>query len=144
MRFMILVKASQNTEAGIMPSRELLEEMGKFNEELVKAGVMKAGEGLRPSSKAARVHFSGSNRSVTPGPFSGERGLICGYWIWEAKSMDEAINWARRCPNPTGQEGELEIRQLMELEDFGPELSAELCQREKELRRQTQGAAACK
>ena len=119
MRFMIMVKANADTEAGIPPSAELLTEMGKFNEELVKAGVMLAGEGLHPSSKGARVKFSGSKRSVIDGPFAETKELIAGFWLIEAKSIEEAIEWVKRVPNPTGEESEIEIRQVFEEADFG-------------------------
>src|SRR5947207_6284670 len=119
MRFMILVKADKNSEAGVMPSEKLLTDMGKFNEELVKTGVMLAGDGLHPSSKGARVRFSGDKRTVTDGPFTETKELIAGFWIWQVKSKEEAIEWVKRCPNPTGAEGEIEIRQLFEPEDFG-------------------------
>ena len=119
MRFMMIVKASKESEAGIMPKPELLEAMGKFNEEMVKAGVMLAGEGLHPSSKGARVKFSGEKRTVIDGPFTEAKELIAGYWIWQVSSKEEAIEWVKRCPNPTGEEGEIEIRQVFEAEDFG-------------------------
>src|SRR5205807_94542 len=119
MRFMILVKASQESEAGVMPSQKLLEEMGKFNEELVRAGIMLVGEGLRPSSKGARVRFSGKKRTVIDGPFAETKELIAGYWLWQCKSMQEAIDWVKRCPNPTGEVSVIEIRPLFEAADFG-------------------------
>src|SRR5687767_12917360 len=119
MRFMVLVKADEGSEGGEMPSRELLTAMGKYNEELVKAGVMLAGEGLRPSSKGARVRFSGDKRTVTDGPFAETKELVAGYWILQCKSLAECIEWIKRCPNPHDEEGEIEIRQLFELEDFG-------------------------
>jgi hypothetical protein len=131
MRFMILIKANQNTEAGVMPSEQLLTEMGKFNEELVKAGIMLAGEGLQPSSKGARVQFSGDKRTVTDGPFAETKELIAGFWIWKCKSKAEAIEWVKRCPNPTGEESEIEIRQVFEAEDFGAEFTPELREQEK-------------
>jgi hypothetical protein len=131
MRFMILVKANKDTEAGVMPSEQLLTEMTKFNEELVKAGIMLAGEGLAASSKGARVHFSGRERSVQYGPFDPNGDLVCGYWIWKTNSLAEAIEWVKRCPNPTGAECQIEIRKVMEMSDFGPELTPEL--KEKEL-----------
>jgi hypothetical protein len=119
MRFMIIVKASQDSEAGKMPSQELLAAMGKFNEELIKAGVMLAGEGLQPSRKGARVRFSGEQRIVTDGPFAETKELIAGFWIWQVKSKQEAIEWVKRCPNPMpGRESEIEIRQVFEAEDF--------------------------
>ena len=119
MRFMVIVKASKDSEAGQMPSEQLIAEMGKYNEELVKAGIMLAGEGLQASSKGARVYFSKNKRTVTDGPFAETKELIAGFWIWKCKSLKEAIDWAKRCPNPTGDEGQLEIRQVMEMEDFG-------------------------
>jgi hypothetical protein len=134
MRFMVIVKANKDSEAGIMPSEELLTEMGKFNEELVKAGVMLAGEGLQPSSKGARVRFSGEKRTVIDGPFAETKELVGGFWLWQCKSLEEAIEWARRCPNPTGEESELEIRQVFEAEDFGPEFTPELREQEERLR----------
>ncbi|HYJ88312.1 MAG TPA: YciI family protein [Pyrinomonadaceae bacterium] len=134
MRFMVMVKANKDSEAGVMPSEELLTEMGKFNEELVKAGVMLAGEGLHPSSKGARVKFSGDKRTVIDGPFAETKELVAGYWVWQVKSKEEAIEWANRCPNPTGEEGELEIRQVFEAEDFGEEFTPELREQEDRLR----------
>src|SRR5262245_4294635 len=130
MRFMILVKASKETEAGALPSQELLTEMGRFNEELVKAGVMLAGEGLQPSSKGARVRFSGKKRTVTDGPFAETKELVAGFWLWSVKSKAEAIEWVKRCPNPTGAESEIEIRQVFEAEDFGDEFTPELRKQE--------------
>src|SRR2546427_989161 len=112
MRFMVIVKASKDSEAGVLPDKKILTEMGKFNEELVKAGVMQAGEGLHPSSKGARVKFSGSKRTATDGPFGETKDLIAGYWLWQVKSKDEAIEWVKRCPNPTGTDAEIEIRQV--------------------------------
>ena len=141
MRFMVLVKADKNTEAGVMPSEQLLTEMGRFNEELVKAGVMLAGEGLHPSSKGARVRFSGSKRTVIDGPFAEAKELIAGFWIWQVKSKEEAIEWAKRCPNPTGAESELEIRQVFEAEDFGAEFTPELREQEEKLRAQIETRA---
>ncbi len=136
MRFMILIKADKNTEAGVLPSQKLLAEMGKFNEELVKAGVMLAGEGLQPSSKGARVKFSGSKRTVIDGPFAETKELIAGFWLWQVKSKEEAIEWVKRCPNPTGDEAEIEIRQVFEAEDFGSEFTPELREQEARLRAQ--------
>jgi hypothetical protein len=136
MRFMILVKADKNTEAGVMPSEQLLAEMGKFNEELVKAGVMLAGEGLHPSSKGARVRFSGSKRTVVEGPFAEAKELIAGFWIFQVKSKQEAIDWVKRCPNPLEGESEIEIRQIFESEDFGAEFTPELREQEERLRAQ--------
>src|SRR5580700_2592714 len=138
MRVMILIKANKTTEAGVMPSEQLLAEMGMFNEQLVKAGIMRGGEGLHPTSKGARVHFSGADRTVARGPFTELGQLICGFWIWQVNSMDEAIEWVKRCPNPTGDQCEIEIRRIMEPEDFGPELTAEVRQRETELRRKSE------
>jgi hypothetical protein len=125
MRFMIIVKATKESEKGIMPSEKLLTDMGKYNEELAKAGIMLAGDGLQPSSKGVRVKFSGEKRSVTDGPFAETKELIAGFWIWQVKSKEEAIEWVKRCPNPMESESEIEIRQLLELEDFGPELTPE-------------------
>jgi hypothetical protein len=134
MRVLVIVKATKESEAGVMPSEQLLTEMGQFNEELVKAGVMQAGEGLHPSSKGVRVSFSGKSRSVVNGPFSATSELVAGFWIWKVKSMDDAIEWAKRCPNPSGDSGELEIRPIFEAEDFGAELTPELRQQEERLR----------
>jgi hypothetical protein len=133
---MILVKADHNSEAGILPDEQLLTEMGKFNEELVKAGVMLAGEGLHPSSKGARVQFSGPKRTVIDGPFAEAKELIAGFWIWQVSSMEEAIEWAKRCPNPTGGESQLEIRQIFEADDFGAEYTPELREKDERLRAQ--------
>jgi hypothetical protein len=134
---MILIKADKKYEQGAMPDQKLLTEMGNFNEELVKAGIMLAGEGLHPSSKGARVRFSGSQRTVIDGPFSETKELIAGYWIWQVKSREEAIEWVKRCPNPTGVESEIEIRQVFEAEDFGAELTPELKAQEERLRAQS-------
>jgi len=136
MRFMILVKADKNSEAGVLPDEKLLTEMGKFNEELVKAGVMLAGEGLQPSSKGARVEFSGSKRTVIDGPFAETKELIAGFWLWQVKSKEEAIEWVKRCPNPMKGKSEIEIRQLFEAEDFGAEFTPELREQEERLRAQ--------
>lgn len=136
MRFMIIVKATKDSEAGVMPSEKLLTEMGKFNEELVKAGVMLVGEGLQPSSKGARVKFSGNQRTVIDGPFAETKELIAGYWLWQVKSMNEAIEWVKRCPNPHEGESEIEIRQVFEAEDFGAEFTPELREQEERLRAQ--------
>jgi hypothetical protein len=136
MRFMIIVKATKDSEAGVMPSEQLLTEMGKYNEELVKAGVMLAGEGLQPSSKGARVKFSGSTRTVTDGPFAETKELIAGFWLWQVKSKKEAIEWVKRCPNPMKEESEIEIRQVFEAEDFGAEFTPELREQEERLRAQ--------
>jgi hypothetical protein len=135
MRVMVMIKATRNSEAGVMPSEELLAEMGKFNEELVKAGVMLAGEGLHPSSKGKRVRFSGGKRSVIDGPFAEAKELVAGFWIWQVKSMEEAVEWVRRCPDPMpGEEAEIEIRPIFEAEDFGSELTPELRAQEERLR----------
>ena len=134
MRFMLIVKADANSEAGIMPSQELLTEMGKYNEELVKAGVLLAGEGLHPSSKGARVKFSGAKRTVVDGPFSETKELVAGFWLIEVKSKEEAIEWVKRCPNPMQGESEIEIRQVFEAEDFAAEFTPELRQQEERLR----------
>jgi hypothetical protein len=131
MRFMVIVKGTPATEDGQMPSEELLAAMGKYNEELANAGIMLGGEGLHPSSKGARITFSGNQTTVVDGPFTEAKELIAGYWLWQVKSLDEAIEWARRCPNPTGEEGELEIRQVFEQEDFGAEFTPELREQEK-------------
>ena len=136
MRFMVIVKADKNTEAGVLPDEKLLAAMGKYNEELVKAGVMLAGEGLQPSSKGARIRFSGSKRSVIDGPFAETKELVAGFWLWQCKSLAEAIEWAKRCPNPTGNESELEIRQVFEAADFGAEFTPELREQEERLRKQ--------
>jgi hypothetical protein len=135
---MVIIKANEKSEAGVMPSQQLLIDMGKFNEELVNAGIMLAGEGLRPSSKGVRVKFSGRNATVIDGPFAETKELIAGFWIWKVKSMEEAIEWVKRCPNdPTmGDEGEIEIRQIGELEDFGEEFTPELREQEERLRTQ--------
>ena len=135
MRFMILIKADKNSEAGVMPDEKLLTDMGKFNEELVKAGIMLAGEGLHPSSKGARVKFSGAKRSVIDGPFAETKELVAGFWLWQVKSKDEAIEWVKRIPNPMpGTEPEIEIRQVFEADDFGDALTPELREREERLR----------
>ena len=132
MRFMIIIKASQDSEAGIMPSTELLTAMGNYNEELAKAGILLAGEGLHPSSKGARVRFAGDKRTVIDGPFAETKELIAGYWLWQVKSKEEAIEWVKRCPNPMpGTEAEIEIRQVFEMEDFGAELTPELREQEE-------------
>jgi hypothetical protein len=137
MRFMVIVKASKDSEAGVLPDEQILTEMGKYNEELVKAGVMLAGEGLQPSSKGARVRFSGDNRSVIDGPFAETKELIAGFWIWQVQSMEEAIEWVKRCPNPMGVESEIEIRQVFEADDFGAEYTPELRERDERLRAET-------
>jgi hypothetical protein len=126
MRVMVIIKANKDIEAGQMPDEKILTEMGNFNEQLVKAGVLLGMEGLHPSAKGARVKFTGAKRTVTDGPFTESKELIAGYWIWRVKSMQEAIEWVKRCPNPTGADGEIEIRQVFEAEDFGPEFTPEL------------------
>jgi hypothetical protein len=138
---MVLIKATEQSEAGEMPSQELLEQMTDFNEELVKAGVMLAGEGLHPSSRGARVQFSGSERKVIDGPFAETKELLGGYWLWQVKSMDEAIEWVKRIPNPTGEHGVVEIRPVFEADDFGEELTPDLREREAQLRAQTEAGA---
>ncbi|MDF2466851.1 MAG: hypothetical protein K0Q43_5086 [Ramlibacter sp.] len=140
MRFMVLVKATPDSEAGIMPTEKLFAEMIKFNEELVKAGVMQAGEGLQPSSKGARVRFSGKNRTVIDGPFAETKELVAGYWIWQCASLQEAIDWVKRCPNPMPGDSDIEIRRIYEAEDFGDALTPELREREERLRAQTEKA----
>jgi hypothetical protein len=135
MKVMVIVKASKDSEAGVLPSEKLLTEMGNYNEELVKAGIMLAGEGLQPSSKGKRIKFSGRQRNVLDGPFTETKELIAGYWVWQVRSMDEAVEWARRCPDPMpGEEAELEIRPLFEAEDFGKEFTPELRAQEERLR----------
>jgi len=137
MRFMVMVKATKDSEAGKMPSQELLTRMMKYNEELVKAGVMQAGEGLHPSSKGARVRFAGSSRTVVDGPFAETKELVAGFWIWQCKSKEEAIEWLKKCPDPMpGEEGEIEIRQIFSPDDFGPALTPELRAKEEQLRAQ--------
>ena len=134
MRFMVIVKASKDSEAGALPSQKLLAEMGKFNEELIKAGVLLALEGLQASSKGARVKFSGSKRTVIDGPFTESKELIAGFWLWQVRSLDEAIEWVKRCPNPHEGESEIEIRQVFEAEDFGAEFTPELRKQEENIR----------
>jgi hypothetical protein len=134
MRFMVIVKANKDTEAGIMPSEQLLREMGLYNEELVKAGIMQAGEGLQSSAKGARVKFSGKGRTVIDGPFAETKELVAGFWIWKCDSLADAIEWVKRCPNPTGEESVIEIRQIFEAEDFGEEFTPELREQEERLR----------
>jgi len=137
MRFMVMVRATKNSEAGVMPDEKLLADMGKFNEELVKAGVMLAGEGLHPSSNGARVRFTGAKRTVLDGPFTETKELIAGFWLWQVKSREEAIEWVRRCPNPFPDgDSEIEIRQVFEAEDFGAEFTPELREQEERLRAQ--------
>ncbi|WP_439685395.1 Dehydrogenase [Cupriavidus oxalaticus] len=142
MRVMVIVKATSDSEAGKMPSTELLAAMGNFNEELVKAGVMLAGEGLHPSAKGKRVRFSGKERTVTDGPFAQTNELIAGFWLWQVKSMDEAISWVKRCPNPMEGESEIEIRQVFEADDFGAEFTPELREQEERLRAQVDEQAS--
>jgi len=137
MRFMIIVKASHDSEAGVMPSEQLLTDMGNYNEELAKAGILVSADGLHPSSKGARVRFSGEKRSVIDGPFAETKELIAGYWIWDVKSKEEAIEWVKRCPNPMpGTESEIEIRQVFSAEDFGAEFTPELREQEERIREQ--------
>jgi hypothetical protein len=136
MRFMVIVKATKDSEAGALPDQKILVEMGKFNEELVKAGIMLAGEGLQPSSKGARVRFSGSKRTVIDGPFTESKELIAGFWLWQVKSLEEAIEWVKRCPNPHPGESEIEIRQVFEAADFGAEFTPALREQEERLRAQ--------
>ena len=137
MRVMVIVKATKNSEAGVMPGEELLTAMGKYNEELVKAGIMLAGEGLQPSANGKRVRFSGGRRTVVDGPFAETKELIAGFWLWQVRSMEEALEWARRCPDPMpGEDAELEIRPIFEAEDFGEEFTPELRAQEERLRRE--------
>jgi hypothetical protein len=133
MKFVVFVKASAETEAGVMPTEQQLTEMGNYNEELVKAGIMRDGEGLHPTSKGARIMFSGKNRTVVDGPFAETKELVAGFWIWECKSLQEAIEWAQKCPNPTGHESQLEIRQVFTLEDFGDAVTPEVRAQEERL-----------
>jgi hypothetical protein len=141
MRVMVMVKATQESEAGQMPGTELLAAMGNYNEELVKAGVMQAGEGLHPSSRGKRVHFSGSRRTVIDGPFAETKELVAGFWLWQVKSMDEAVEWVKRCPNPMMSDSDIEIRPVFEAEDFGAEFTPELRAQEDRLREETQGGS---
>jgi len=138
---MIIVKATKDSEAGVMPDEKLLTEMGKYNEELVRAGIMLAGEGLHPSSKGARVRFSGAQRTVVDGPFAETKELIAGFWLWQVKSLEEAIEWVKRCPNPMPGESEIEIRQVFEAEDFGEEFTPELREQEDRLRAEAERLA---
>jgi hypothetical protein len=142
MRFMVIIKATKESEAGVMPSEQLLAQMGRFNEELVKAGVMLAGEGLHPSSKGARIRFSGDKRSVVDGPFAETKELIAGFWLWQVQSKAEAIEWIKRCPNPFDGESDVELRQVFEAEDFGAEFTPELREQEERLREQIAEQAA--
>ena len=139
MRVMVIVKASKESEAGVLPDTELLAKMGKYNEQLVKAGIMLAGDGLQPSSKGKRVRFSGDKRSVIDGPFTETKELIAGYWIWQVRSMEEAVEWLKRCPNPHHEETEVEIRQVFEAADFGENFTPELREQERQLAKQIAG-----
>ena len=141
MRFMVIVKATADSEAGMLPDQKLLAEMGKFNDELVKAGIMLAGEGLHPSSKGARVRFSGTKRTVIDGPFAETKELIAGFWLWQVKSKEEAIEWVKRCPNPMPGDSEIEIRQVYEAEDFGAEFTPELRAQEERQRKEMEALA---
>ena len=136
MRVLVIVKANEQSEAGVMPSTELLEAMGRYNEELVKAGIMLAGEGLHPSSRGARIHFDGASRTVTDGPFAETKELVAGYWLWQVRSLEEAIEWVKRCPHPHAGPSDLEIRPVFEAEDFGEAFTPEQREREAALRRQ--------
>ena len=142
MKVMVIVKASKASEAGEMPSTELLTDMGNFNEELVKAGVMLAGEGLHPTSKGKRVRFSGKNRTVIDGPFTESKEVIAGYWLWKVKDMDEALDWVKRCPNPHMEDSEIEIRPVFEMEDFGDAMTPELRAQEERLMSEAKKNAA--
>src|SRR5687767_7592389 len=136
MRVMVIVKATEASEAGVMPDERMLTEMGKYNEELVKAGVLLAGDGLHPSSKGKRVRFSGAQRTVIDGPFTETKELIAGFWLWQVKSIDDAVEWLKRCPNPHNEETEVEIRPVFEAEDFGAEVTPELREQEERLRKE--------
>jgi hypothetical protein len=138
MKVMVIVKATQDSEAGIMPSEQLLTEMGQYNEELVKAGILLAGDGLHPSSKGVRVHFSGSDRTVIQGPFTPSQELVAGYWLWQVNSIEEAISWVKRCPNPMPGESEIEVRPVFEAEDFGEAMTPELREQEDRIRTQVE------
>jgi len=144
MRFMVLVKASKDSEAGVMPTEKLLTAMTAYNEELVKAGIMLAGEGLHPSSKGARVHFSGDKRTVIDGPFPETKELVAGFWIWKVKSKEEAIEWLKRCPNPMNEESDVELRQIFEVEEFAEGLSPDLLEKDRRLRAESQKLAGKK
>ena len=137
MRFMVIVKANKDSEAGVLPTQQLLTDMGKFNQELVRAGILLAAEGLQSSSKGKRVRFFGSKRTVIDGPFAETKELIAGFWLWQVRSMEEALEWVKRCPNPHNGESEIEIRQVFEAEDFGPALTPELRKQEADLRAQS-------
>ena len=139
MRVMVLVKATEDSEAGVMPSTELIEAMGAFNQEVVEAGIMQAGEGLKPSSQGKRVAFNGQDRTVIDGPFNATSELVAGFWLWEVRDMDEAVEWVRRCPNPMLGASEIEIRPLYEMEDFGDAMTPELAEQEDSLRNQLSG-----
>lgn len=139
MRVMVIVKANEDSEAGVLPSEELLAEMGEYNQRLADAGIMQAGDGLKPSSKGVRILFDGDARTVTDGPFAETKELIAGYWIWEVSSLEEAIEWAKQCPNPTGDQSVLEIRPFFEADDFGEAFTDELREREERLRAQIGG-----
>ncbi|MBL8055969.1 MAG: YciI family protein [Anaerolineales bacterium] len=141
MRVMVMVKADKDSEAGVMPSEQMLAEMGRFNEELAQAGIMLAGEGLHPSSRGKRVRFSGDKRTVLDGPFTEAKELIAGFWLWQVKSMDEAVEWVKRCPNPMLQESEIEIRPVFDAEDFGAEFTPELREQEERIRTQLEAQA---
>ena len=141
MRFMVIVKATKDSEAGVMPSEQLLTEMGKYNEELVNAGILLAGDGLHPSSKGTRVKFSGNKRTVIDGPFAETKELIAGYWLWQCKSLEEAIEWVKKCPNPMHEESDIEIRQIFDAEDFGEAFTPELREKEKRLWAEAQAQA---
>lgn len=138
MRFMVLVKANKDTEAGVMPTEQLMKEMGDYNEQLVKAGIMTGGEGLQPSKKGARIVFSGNKRTVVDGPFAETKELIAGFWLWKCDSLAQAIEWAKKCPNPTGEAGQLEIRQIFEAEDFGTEYTPELRAQEERIAKEAE------
>ena len=138
MRFMVMVKATEESEAGVLPSQEMLAAMGAYNEELVKAGVMLAAEGLHPSSKGARVRFSGTKRTVVDGPFAETKELVAGFWIFQVKSLEEAVEWVKRCPNPMQSDSEIEIRQIFEAEDFGEQFTPELREQEARMREQAE------
>jgi len=142
MRVMVIVKANEDTEAGVMPSEQMLREMGAYNEQLVKAGIMLAGDGLQASSKGARIVFSGKKRTVVDGPFAETKELIAGFWIWQVKSFQEAVEWAKRCPNPTGEESVLELRPVFEAEDFGDQFTPELREQEQRIAKQIRQQAA--
>src|SRR5579863_6557262 len=137
MKVMVFVKATRDSEAGMLPTAELLNAMGQFNESLIKAGIMLAGEGLKPSSQGKRVLFSGTKRSVTDGPFTETKELVAGFWLWQVRSMEEAVEWVKRCPNPFECDSEIEIRQVFEADDFGPELTPDLREQQESLRKQT-------